>query len=101
MFLFYQLKFIFLDFIEKNEDDYISRENRKIITGNKSLAHKIFTRDINEDEEPFKIKTKEFNNRNILMRDDLAEDYMRPEDIEIKKTDVPERILLKFKGWYF
>jgi len=35
------------------------------------------------------------------MRDDLAEDYMRPEDIEIKKTDVPERILLKFKGWYF
>jgi len=34
------------------------------------------------------------------MREDLADDYMRQEDIEIKKTDVPERIYLKFKGRY-
>jgi hypothetical protein len=63
------------------------------------LAHKIFTRDLNDEEEPIQIKTKEFNAKNILMGEDLAENYMRPEDIEIKKTDVPERILLKFKGW--
>ncbi len=35
---------------------------------------------------------------NILMREDLAVDYMRPEDIDIKKTNVPERIFLEFKG---
>lgn len=53
-----------------------------------------------DEEEPVQIKNINFNTRNILNREDLAEDYMRPEDIEIKKTDVPERILLKFKGWY-
>jgi len=63
------------------------------------LAHKIFTRDINEEEEPFQVKTKELNTRNIPMRDDLVEDYMRLDDNKIKNNDFPERIQLKFKGW--
>jgi len=32
------------------------------------------------------------------LREDLAEDYMREEDIEIKNIDIPERFYLKFKG---
>merc|ERR1711957_822485 len=34
--------------------------------------------------------------KNLLKREDLGEDYMRQDDIEIIKTDIPERIQLKF-----
>lgn len=91
-------KFIILDFIEKDDKiDYDIQKNKKMIRGNKSLAHKIFSREnIEEEEEEFIVPKTEINMTNILNRDELADDYLTPKDMKIKKTDVPERILLKF-----
>lgn len=90
--------FLILDFIEKDDKiDYDVQKNKKIIKGNKSLAHKIFSREnIDEEEEEFVVHKTELNMTNILNRDELADDYLTPKDMKIKKTDVPERILLKF-----
>ena len=83
------------DFIENNRKEY-NVHNQKRTVG-KSLAHKIFSKNQIEDEEEINPVNKyEYINKNILNREDLAEDYMRSDDIEMIKTDIPERIQLKF-----
>lgn len=86
------------DFIEKTDNEFTSNMYKANKAQNKSLAHKIFTRDLNEEEEEISVKNKERESDyiNIIHREDLAEEYMRPQDIKIIKADVPERILLKF-----
>lgn len=87
------------DFIEKNREESLNRNQRKTL--GKSLAHQIFSkREQEEDKENIKQKRNRndlIRNRNLLKREDLAEEFLRSDDMDIIKKDIPERIQLNMK----
>jgi len=61
------------------------------------LAHRIFSKnEIEENEENPQVSKYDNLQKDIIKREDLTDDFIRTDDIEIIKKDIPERIQLKF-----
>lgn len=64
---------------------------------NKSLAHKIFQRNRKEDEDLIMSNNDQKNKiNNLANTDELQDEFITIKDQNIRVTDAPERILLKY-----